>query len=544
MLRKDNLFTWQGLDKLQGLFAKDKNLSLVDLFEDPNRFDDFSIEIDELLFDFSKNNLSPRCKSELVRMASECGLNDAIEMLFSGEQINETEGRSVRHTALREFHENAEDGNEIHSKILKVRSTMRDFSDGILSGNIKGHTGKQIKNIVNIGIGGSDLGPRMVTQAMQHYRTDLNVVYVSNVDGDVMHFALEGLSPEETLFIIVSKTFSTSETMANAKLAKDWICSSMGVEAVASHFTGVSCSERPVLEFGIQSDRFFRIWDWVGGRFSLWSAVGLSISLSIGYSNFESLLKGGAKMDKHFRKTPFEKNIPVMMALLGIWNRNFWGYETQAVVPYSSLLGKFTDYLQQGEMESNGKSVGRDGMPVGGQTCPIVWGSAGTDAQHAYFQLLHQGSTIVPCDFICACRSKNSFKENQDLLLANFLAQPKALMKGKSEERACEEMIAKGMDEVEAKKLAPYRAFSGNRPSTSILLKQLNPETLGQLIAMYEHKIFVQGYLWGVYSFDQWGVELGKELAAPIYNDIQGRLGTENHDQSTNRLLRYYLDNS
>ncbi|MFT4679198.1 MAG: glucose-6-phosphate isomerase [Flavobacteriales bacterium] len=544
MLKKDNVFTWRGLSELREIYANEKEQFLSDLFLDSNRASKFSIEIEDLLFDYSKNNISEQSKAKLIEMASECGLRDAVEMLFTGAEINETEGRSVLHTSLRAFPEDEGDADEVVDEIEKVKSAIADYTEGILSGDIKGHTGKKIKNVVNIGIGGSDLGPRMVTQALQHYKTELNVTYVSNVDGDVMHFALSGLDPECTLFIVVSKTFSTSETMANARLAKQWISASMGPDAVSSHFAGVSCNEDPVIGFGVPASRFFQIWDWVGGRFSLWSAVGLSVSLAIGYSNFESLLRGGLKMDKHFRQTPFENNIPVMMALIGIWHRNFWGYETQAVIPYSHLLEKFPSYLQQAEMESNGKSVGRDGLPAGGDTCPILWGSAGTDAQHAYFQLLHQGSSVVPCDFICACRSENAHKNNQELLLANFLAQPEALMKGKSAATAYQELIDKGMDEESAKTLAPYRAFSGGKPSTSILLKRLDPESLGQLIAMYEHKIFVQGYLWGVYSFDQWGVELGKELAAPIQVEIECRVRAESHDQSTNRLLRYYLDNS
>ncbi len=542
MLKKENLNTWDGLQDLIDLATKERETTLKELFHDANRHVDFSIETEELLFDYSKNRLSVQAKSRLLKMANDCGLSEAIELLFNGAPINETEGRAVRHTVLRASASNDPKDAIVHGEVDLQLQAMKLYVDGVLGGSIRGFTGKKIDHVINIGIGGSDLGPHMVTKALAHYRTRLKVDYVSNVDGNAMHFALAELDPETTLFVVVSKTFTTQETMANAKLAKEWIVASLGHDAVQHHFVGVSSDQSAVESFGIQSDRVFQVWNWVGGRFSLWSAVGLSVCLAVGFDNFKSLLRGGEKMDEHFRNEAFEHNVPVMMALLGIWNRNFLNYETHAIIPYTDLLQYFPAYLQQAEMESNGKSVDRQGRKVNLHTSPIVWGSSGTDAQHAYFQLLHQGSTIVPCDFICACRLGNANRSNHEMLLANFLAQPEALMTGKTEKAAYEELLAKGMDEESALKLAPYRTFEGDRPSTSILFKELDPESLGQLIAMYEHKIFVQGYLWGIFSFDQWGVELGKQLAAPIYDEICRKTVSNMHDRSTEQLLQYFLD--
>jgi glucose-6-phosphate isomerase len=542
MLKKENLNTWEGLSALVQLALRERDTTLKELFHDEKRHVNFAIETDALLFDYSKNRMSEQAKSSLLKMAQDCGLQEAIELLFNGAPINETEGRGVRHTALRSSKAQDSDDYDIHNKVSHELKSMQVFTEAVLSGEIRGFTGKKIENVVNIGIGGSDLGPRMVTNALAHYHTRLKVDYVSNVDGSAMHFALKELNPETTLFIVVSKTFTTQETMANAKLAKEWLAGSLGSDAVAHHFVGVSGDKSAVEAFGIKNDRIFQVWDWVGGRFSLWSAVGLSLCMAVGYDNFEALLRGGEKMDLHFREQEFDSNIPVMMGLVGIWNRNFLQYETQAIIPYTDLLRNFPAYLQQAEMESNGKSINRSGKKVDSPTCPIIWGSSGTDAQHAYFQLLHQGTTIVPCDFICACRLGNGNRTNHEMLLANFLAQPEALMSGKTETVAYAELLDKGMDAEAAARLAPYCTFDGDRPSTSILFKQLDPESVGQLVAMYEHKIFVQGYLWGIFSFDQWGVELGKQLATPIYEEICQKTLSQTHDPSTEQLLRYFLD--
>lgn len=521
---------------------KDKNIK--DLFqEDPYRFEKYSVLLDDLLFDYSKNRLDEETFSLLIQLAQECRLEEAIDAMFSGKKINVTEGRPVLHTALRNqaSHPIYVDGEDVMPKVRKVLAHMKDFVSRILSGEWKGYKGDIITDVVNIGIGGSDLGPVMVTEALKPYKTHLNVHFVSNVDGTHIAETLKKVNPATTLFLIASKTFTTQETMANAHTAKAWFLQSGATEQdVAKHFVALSTNEKGVAAFGIDTKNMFEFWDWVGGRYSLWSAIGLSIALGIGFDNFEELLKGAYEADVHFRHTTFEKNIPVIMAVLGVWYNNFFGAESHAILPYDQYLHRFAAYFQQGDMESNGKYVDRNGNRVNYQTGPIIWGEPGTNGQHAFYQLIHQGTKLIPCDFIAPAVSHNAIGNHHQLLLSNFFAQTEALMNGKTEEEVVNELKQAGKSEEEIEKIKAYKIFEGNRPTNSFLLKKITPKTLGMLIALYEHKIFVQGVIWNIYSFDQWGVELGKQLANKILPELDNEEVVLSHDSSTNGLINQY----
>jgi len=480
----------------------------------------------------------------LQSLAVECGLRDAIDAMFSGERINVTENRAVLHTALRNPNRSGlvVDGQNILEDVHEVLDRMKDFSTKVNSGEWKGHTGKAIKHIVNIGIGGSDLGPVMVTEALKAYKhAHLELHFVSNVDGTHLAETLKKIDPETTLFLIASKTFTTQETMANAGSARKWFLENGGSEeGIAKHFAAISTNKKGVEAFGIDTNNMFGFWDWVGGRYSLWSAIGLPIAIALGFDNFRKLLDGAHAMDEHFRTAAFETNLPVILALLGIWYNNFFGAESQAILPYDQYLHRFAAYFQQGDMESNGKMVDRNGEMVDYQTGPIIWGEPGTNGQHAFYQLIHQGTKLIPCDFIAPAISHNPLGNHHQMLLSNFFAQTEALMNGKSLEEVVEELRSAGKSQQEIDALAPFKVFSGNRPTNSILVKQLDPETLGALIAMYEHKIFAQGILWNVYSFDQWGVELGKQLANKILPELETEEPITSHDSSTNGLINQY----
>lgn len=529
--------------KLEAHFSIIKSIDLKREFkENPGRADAFTLTWEDLYVDYSKNLITEETKNLLVELAEESGLKEAVNALFEGETINKTEGRAVLHTALRE-EENAVvnvDGENVLPEVYDVKEKIRNFCYSVITGAKKGFSGKAFTDVVNIGIGGSDLGPVMVTEALEYYKNHLKIHFVSNVDGDHVQEVIKDLNPETTLFVIVSKSFSTQETLTNSTTIRKWFTSKAPVDAVAKHFVAVSSNVKAVEEFGIENENIFPMWDWVGGRFSLWSAVGLSISLSIGYNNFESLLKGAHKMDVHFRDTSFENNIPVQLALLTIWYNNFFKAETQAVIPYSQYLHRFPAYLQQAIMESNGKGVDRNGNEVSYQTGNIVWGEPGTNSQHAFFQLIHQGTKLIPADFIGFRKSLHEEKGHHDKLMANFFAQTEALLQGKDSEEVKRELEDKKVEASQVKKLLPFKVFKGNNPTTTILLEKLSPESLGKLIAMYEHQIFVQGIIWNVYSYDQWGVELGKQLATNILNEIEKNdLGE--HDSSTFKMLKFYL---
>lgn len=511
---------------------------------DPNRFSRYSLQFDTILFDYSKNIITDKTLSLLRRLAEECGVKAGIEAMFSGEKINQTEGRSVLHTALRNLSGGPvfSDGKDVMPDVLRVLAQMKGFCAKIHSGEWKGYTGKKIKYIVNIGIGGSDLGPVMVTEALKSYWVaGIQPYFVSNVDGTHIVETLKMVNPEETLFLIASKTFTTQETMTNAHTARDWFMASAKDEkAVAKHFAALSTNEKEVVKFGIDKANMFEFWDWVGGRYSLWSAIGLSIALSVGYEHFESLLKGAHEADLHFQKTPFEKNIPVTMALIGLWYTNFFGSQTEAILPYDQYMHRFAAYFQQGNMESNGKSMDRNGHPVAWSTGPVVWGEPGTNGQHAFYQLIHQGTTLIPCDFIAPAISHNPVGDHHVKLLSNFFAQTEALMNGKTAEEVSAELAAAGKSDAEIKELRPFKQFSGNRPTNSFLLKEITPFSLGELIALYEHKIFVQGVIWNIFTFDQWGVELGKALAGKILPELQHGEEIHSHDSSTNGLINAF----
>ncbi len=513
---------------------------------EPGRFSRFSITDNGLLFDYSKNLLTDTTIKLLLRLAEECHLKDAIDAQFSGEAINVTEGRSVLHTALRSFDNQPvlAEGKDIMPAINKVRGQMKNFCNKVLSGEWKGYTGKSIRYIVNIGIGGSDLGPLMVTEALRPYRvTGIESFFVSNVDGTHMAETLKKVNAEETIFLVASKTFTTQETMTNARTAREWFLQSAGDEKhIASHFVALSTNEKDVVKFGIDSNNMFVFWDWVGGRYSLWSAIGLSIALNIGYDHFEELLKGAHYTDVHFRETPFEKNMPVIMALVGIWYTNFFGTQTEAILPYDQYMHRFPAYFQQGNMESNGKSTGRDGAAVNYATGPVIWGEPGTNGQHAFYQLIHQGTVIVPCDFIAPAISHNAIGDHHVKLLSNFFAQTEALMNGKSLDEVVAELKASGKSDNEIAAIAPFKVFSGNRPTNSFLMRKVDPFTLGRLIALYEHKIYVQGVIWNIYSFDQWGVELGKQLANKILPELENDEKINSHDDSTNNLINLFKE--
>lgn len=518
-----------------------------DLFTaDPERFQKFSVRLGNILFDYSKNIISQKTLTLLLQLAEECHLKDAIHDMFAGIRINETEQRAVLHTALRNFSDSAilVEGKDIMPRIRKVQEQMKKFCGQIHSGAWKGYTGKPIRSIVNIGIGGSDLGPFMVTEALRPYWVDgIETFFVSNVDGTHIAETLKKVNPEETLFLVASKTFTTQETMTNAHTARDWFLKTAKDEKhVAKHFAALSTNEKEVTAFGIDKANMFEFWDWVGGRYSLWSAIGLSIALTIGYENFEALLKGAYMVDEHFQKEKFNKNIPVLMALIGIWYTNFFGAQSEAILPYDQYMHRFPAYFQQGNMESNGKSIDRNGNPVNYATGPVIWGEPGTNGQHAFYQLIHQGTCMIPCDFIAPAISHNAIGDHHVKLLSNFFAQTEALMNGKTENDVKIELIKAGKTEEEIKKLAPYKIFEGNKPTNSILVKEIDPQTLGSLIALYEHKIFVQGVIWNIFSFDQWGVELGKQLANQILPELTTESAVTSHDASTNGLINAFKE--
>jgi glucose-6-phosphate isomerase len=518
-----------------------RHLHLRDAFAaDGERFRKFSLRFEEMLLDFSKNRITEHTMQLLRQLAEECQVGDAIEQLFTGDKINATEGRAVLHVALRNRSNRpiVVDGRDVMPEVNAVLEKLRGFTETVISGEWKGFSGQPITDVVNIGIGGSDLGPVMVTEALRPYKNHLKLHFVSNVDGTHIAETLRSVPPQTTLFLIASKTFTTQETMANAHTARQWLLQAAGDErAVARHFVALSTNAKEVSNFGIDTENMFPFWDWVGGRYSLWSAIGTSIALSIGFENFEELLAGAHAMDEHFRSTPFAENLPVTLALLGVWYNNFYGAETQAILPYDQYLHRFAAYFQQGDMESNGKNVGRDGQPVEYQTGPIIWGEPGTNGQHAFYQLIHQGTKLIPCDFIAPALSHNPLGEHHNLLLSNFFAQTEALMNGKTREEVEAEFVSVGKSLDEVKDIVPFKVFEGNRPTNSILVKQITPRSLGSLIALYEHKIFVQGVIWNIFSFDQWGVELGKQLANKIYPELQTDAEVSSHDSSTNGLI-------
>ncbi len=543
MLNSTNFTQTPAFKKLKAHHRTINKKHLKELFaEDKNRFKKFSIKFNDILLDYSKNNINRRTIGYLTDLAKECDLSGAIEQMFTGEKINQTENRSVLHVALRN-RSNAPilvDGKDVMPDVNEVLEKMKEFSGKVISGTWKGYTNKSITDIVNIGIGGSDLGPVMVTEALKPYKKkNINIHFVSNVDGTHIAETLKKVNPETTLFMIASKTFTTQETMANAHSARNWfLATAIDSEYVKKHFVAISTNQKEVEKFGIDPANMFGFWDWVGGRYSLWSAIGLSIACTIGYENFEQLLLGAHEMDNHFRSTPFEKNIPVILALLGIWYNNFYGAESQAILPYDQYLHRFAAYFQQGDMESNGKYIDRNGNKVDYQTGPIIWGEPGTNGQHAFYQLIHQGTKLIPADFIAPAISHNPLGEHHKMLLSNFFAQTEALMNGKTREEVDAELTGKSKEEIE--KIAPFKVFEGNRPTNSILVKKITPKTLGSLIAMYEHKIYVQGIIWNVFSFDQWGVELGKQLANKIYPELTDSESIESHDSSTNALINQY----
>jgi glucose-6-phosphate isomerase len=543
MLPRTNFLSTNAFKALSLHFKEIKNYKLKDLFKDPKRFEEFSISFGDILLDYSKNRINSQTHELLIQLAEECGLKDAIEQQFNGEIINEIEDRAVLHTALRNPHKTGFmlDGKDILPDVHRVLDKMEHFSNQVINGEWKGYSGKPITDIVNIGIGGSDLGPVMVTEALKAYSNHLKLHFVSNVDGSHIAETLKNLDPETTLFMIASKTFTTQETMANAYSARDWFLKKGGNEAaVAKHFVAISTNEAGVAKFGIDTANMFEFWDWVGGRYSLWSAIGLSISCGIGFKNFKELLAGAHDADNHFRNSDFRENIPVTLALLGIWYSNFFGAESQAILPYDQYMHRFAAYFQQGDMESNGKSNDRDGNPVNYQTGPVIWGEPGTNGQHAFYQLIHQGTKLIPCDFIAPAQSHNPIANHHQLLLSNFFAQTEALMNGKNRAEVEEELKAAGKTPQEIEKLAPFKVFEGNRPTNSILIKKITPFTLGSLIAIYEHKIFVQGIIWNIFSYDQWGVELGKQLAGRILPELEDNQPVSGHDASTNGLINQY----
>lgn len=511
---------------------------------DADRFQKFSVRFEDILFDYSKNIINDKTLHLLQQLATESKLTEAVHAMFAGLRINETENRAVLHTALRNFSDTPilVDGKDVMPLVKKVQEQMKAFCAKVHDGSWKGYTGKSIQYIVNIGIGGSDLGPVMVTEALRPYWVEgIQTYFVSNVDGTHMAETLKRVEPETTLFLVASKTFTTQETMTNAHTARAWFLEHAKDEkAIAKHFVALSTNEQAVTAFGIDKQNMFEFWDWVGGRYSLWSAIGLSIALTIGYDNFEALLKGAHSADTHFRTAKAEQNIPLIMALLGIWYTNFFGAQSEAILPYDQYLHRFAAYFQQGNMESNGKSVDRSGNNIDYATGPVIWGEPGTNGQHAFYQLIHQGTVLIPCDFIAPAISHNPAGDHHVKLLSNFFAQTEALMNGKTEAEVKAEFEATGKPEEQWKKLVPFKVFEGNKPTNSIIVKQITPYTLGQLIAFYEHKIFVQGVLWNIFSFDQWGVELGKQLANQILPELQDATPVQSHDASTNGLINAY----
>jgi glucose-6-phosphate isomerase len=536
--------SWQQLSEH---FEKIKDVHMKDLFaEDPQRFNRFSIRFKDILLDYSKNRITEETLQLLTELADEIGLSDAIPQMFDGAKINETEDRAVLHIALRN-RENSPievDGSDVMPEVNAVLDKMKDFSSKVISGEWKGYSGQRISDIVNIGIGGSDLGPVMVTEALKPYAKEgLSVHFVSNIDGTHMVESLKRLNPETTLFLIASKTFSTQETMTNAFSARSWFLEAANDEThIAKHFAALSTNTEKVQEFGIDKENMFVFWDWVGGRYSLWSAIGLSIACYIGFENFSQLLQGAFEMDQHFKTSPFEKNIPVILALIGIWYNNFFGAQTEVILPYDQYMHRFAAYFQQGNMESNGKSVDRSGAKVTHQTGPIIWGEPGTNGQHAFYQLIHQGTRLIPADFLAPAVSHNPIGAHHHILMSNFFAQTEALLNGKTRAEVIAELKKDGKTDDEIKALTPHKMFDGNKPTNSILFKKLSPRVLGHLIAMYEHKIFVQGVIWNIFSFDQWGVELGKQLAQKILPELKDDQPLDSHDSSTNGLINAYKE--
>lgn len=530
--------------QLQKQFEADKEKTILQHFDnETDRLEAFTLQWEDFYVDLSKNRLSQITKNTLIDLANACQLDTAISAYFEGEKINETENRAVLHTALRAVPNTTVklDGVAIADEINAVKKQMRTFTQKVIAGQWKGHTGKPIDTVVNIGIGGSDLGPAMVTEALEYYRNHLNIHFVSNVEGDHVQEVIKKIDPETTLFVIVSKTFTTQETISNATTLRRWFVDQASEEAIKAHFVAVSTNVEAIEAFGIDSNNVFAMNDWVGGRFSLWSAVGLSICLAIGPDAFEELLAGAGAMDSHFRTTPFDQNIPVMMALISLWYNNFWGAESEAIIPYTQYLRSLPAYLQQGIMESNGKYVDRDGNPVNYQTGTLIWGASGTNAQHAFFQLMHQGTKLIPADFIGFKKSLYNAQEHQDKLMANFIAQTEAFMVGKTLPTVLSELAAQGLGGPARERLAPFKVFEGNRPTNTLLIEALTPYNLGALIALYEQKIFVQGVLWNIFSYDQWGVELGKQLANKLLTDFQDlQKAAKSHDPSTVALLKKY----
>jgi glucose-6-phosphate isomerase len=538
-----NTASWK---KLQKHFDDMQNATMQDMFQaDGSRAAKFNLKWNDFLIDYSKNIIKQETIDLLLELANEVGLKKAISDYFAGEIINQTETRAVLHTALRAkesavIHVN---GQNVVPEIYDVKRKMKSFSNEIIAGDRTGYTGKPFTDIVNIGIGGSDLGPAMVVEAMQFYKNQLNVHFVSNIDGDHVNEIIKRLNPETTLFVVVSKTFTTQETLTNSETIKEWFLSTeFGTTQgdIAKHFVAVSTNIQKVTAFGINPDNVFPMWDWVGGRFSLWSAVGLTISLAIGFDNFDDLLSGANEMDDHFKTADFDQNMPVVLALLSVWYNNFFKAESEALIPYTQYLQKLAPYLQQGTMESNGKSVGRDGTPVNYETGTIIWGEPGTNAQHAFFQLIHQGTKLIPSDFIGFVKPLYGDEDHHDKLMSNYFAQTEALLHGKTAETVQAEFDKQGLDTERAKFLLPFKVFAGNKPTNTILIEKLTPKSLGSLIALYEHKIFVQGVIWNIFSFDQWGVELGKQLANSILEELHSK-EIKNHDSSTSFLLAYYL---
>jgi glucose-6-phosphate isomerase len=547
MLPKINPTQTQSWQKLSKHFAAIKDVHLRDLFaEDPDRFKRFHIRLNDILVDYSKNRITDETLNLLFELAHDAGVQKAVKSMFSGEKVNETEDRPVLHTALRNRANSPVmvDGEDVMPQVNAVLRKMERFSRDVRSGEWSGYTGKKITDIVNIGIGGSDLGPVMVTEALHPYATQgLAVHFVSNIDGTHITETLKRLNPETTLFMIASKTFTTQETMTNAFSARDWFLNQAGDDVhVARHFVALSTNVAKVEAFGIDKENMFEFWDWVGGRYSLWSAIGLSIASFIGFDNFTDLLEGAHEMDRHFRDTSFDRNIPVILALIGIWYNNFFGAATEAILPYDQYMHRFPAYFQQGNMESNGKSTDRNSSRVAYQTGPIIWGEPGTNGQHAFYQLIHQGTKLIPADFLAPAVSHNPIGSHHNILMSNFFAQTEALMNGKSKEEVVEELKRAGKTDGEIEKLTPHKIFEGNKPSNSILFRKLTPRVLGSLIAMYEHKIFVQGIIWNIFSFDQWGVELGKQLANNILPELDDDKPVAAHDASTNGLINAFKE--
>lgn len=538
-----NTQAWKALEAHQSQLA---NTTIADLFkQEQNRFNDYSLTFEnQILVDFSKNKINQETLKLLHQLAKESALDEAINAMFTGEKINRTENRAVLHTALRNRSNTPVyvDGKDVMSEVNAVLAKMSAFCDRVISGEWKGYTGKAITDVVNIGIGGSDLGPYMVTEALRPYKNHLNMHFVSNVDGTHIAETLKKVNPETTLFLVASKTFTTQETMTNANTARDWLlAAAKDNSAVAKHFAALSTNGKAVAEFGIDTNNMFEFWDWVGGRYSLWSAIGLSIALSIGFDNFEALLSGAHEMDKHFRTAPLEKNIPATLALVGLWNTNFLGAQTEAILPYDQYLHRFAAYFQQGNMESNGKYVDRNGNVIRDyQTGPIIWGEPGTNGQHAFYQLIHQGTMLIPCDFIAPAQSHNPLGDHHSKLLSNFFAQTEALAFGKTKEEVEAEFVKAGKSLDEVKDIVPFKIFTGNKPTNSILVQKITPFVLGALIAMYEHKIFAQGVIFNIFSFDQWGVELGKQLANRILPELADKENISSHDSSTNGLINQF----